>query len=313
MNSNNNSDMIDMQDKMGYVDTGPRLQPLNVPYQPVATSTSAHLIIKEPKPQRQLNIPTEPKKKLNGYTNNKPAPPVEAPLSPPPVRTEKNVEKRVSYEPTTERSPRYTNREEIKEMMVHKLHELAEMLNSLNIDEPTTATYAPRPTPSKSDPQQQIKRRPSKGKNSSSPENNRYAYNKSLEYNEPIYTHRPHYSYYDHPRQQQQHQEIIYNDDEYYQEPYTAAPYFQPQSSSTYVPRPRRKSYSNLRDEDQRARLVRKTSRNNLARHARPPPQQQPQVTYDPRYDSYQPDRIPPPSRYHPSYYHQAYSPDDYY
>lgn len=307
--------MIDMQDKMGYVDTGPTLQPLNVPYRPVATSTSAHLVIKEPKPQRQLKIPTEPKKNLNGYTNNKPGPPpVEAPLPPPPVRTEKNVEKRVSYEPTIERSPRYTNREEIKEMMVHKLHELAEMLNSLNIDEPTTATYAPRPTPSKSDPQQQIKRRPSKGKNPSSPENNRHAYNKSLEYNEPIYTHRPYYSYYDHPRQQQQqHQEIIYNDDEYYQEPYNAAPYFQPQSSSTYVPRPRRKSYSNLRDEDQRARLVRKTSRNNLARHARPPPQQQPQVTYDPRYDSYQPDRIPPPSRYHPSYYHQAYSPDDYY
>ncbi|KAG2231508.1 hypothetical protein BDF21DRAFT_405423 [Thamnidium elegans] len=308
MNSNNNSDMIDMQDKMGYVDTGPTPQPPNAPYQPVATSTSAHLIIKEPKPQRQLNIPIEPKKKLNGY-NNKPEP-VE-----PTVRTEKNAEKRVAYEPT-EKSPRYANREEIKEMMVHKLRELADMLNSLNIDEPTTTAYGPRPTPSKSDPQQQIKRRPSKGKNPS-PENNRHVYNKSLEYNEPIYTHRPYYTYYDHPppqprQHQQQQQEVIYNDDDYYQreEPYTT-PYFQPQSS-TYVPRPRRKSYSNLRDEEQQqhARLVRKTSRNNLTRHAHA---RTPQVTYDPRYDSYQPDMVPPPIRYHPSYYHPAYSPDDYY
>ncbi|KAK4520985.1 uncharacterized protein ATC70_006869 [Mucor velutinosus] len=64
----NEADIIDIQDKLGYVDTGPiqqrqakiaRNQP---PYMP-ATSSTSHIILKEPIPQRQVRFPMD-------YNNN---------------------------------------------------------------------------------------------------------------------------------------------------------------------------------------------------------------------------------------------------
>ncbi|KAL7322736.1 hypothetical protein PS15p_211699 [Mucor circinelloides] len=67
----NEADIIDIQDKLGYVDTGPiqqrqakttRNQP---PYTP-ATSSTSHIILKEPIPQRQVQFPMDynnPKKR----------------------------------------------------------------------------------------------------------------------------------------------------------------------------------------------------------------------------------------------------------
>ncbi|KAF1806315.1 hypothetical protein V8B55DRAFT_1455764 [Mucor lusitanicus] len=64
----NDADIIDIQDKLGYVDTGPIQQrqaktTRNQPsYTPVTSSTS-HIILKEPIPQRQVHFPMD-------YNNN---------------------------------------------------------------------------------------------------------------------------------------------------------------------------------------------------------------------------------------------------
>ena len=66
-----NNDIIDIQDRMGYVDTGPtqsaQSRNINATNNNVATSSTSHITIKEPKPLRQVII-NEPTKK-RGPTN----------------------------------------------------------------------------------------------------------------------------------------------------------------------------------------------------------------------------------------------------
>lgn len=317
--------MLDIQDKMGYVDTGPRLQQStsNHTNYPVATSTSAHLVIKEPKPQRKVNLMNEPPQRpmtneVKKKQQQPPPPPQPNSQSKSPSttpRTEKNL--RVTYDNLENRQHK---RVDIKELMVHKLYELADMLQSLDVDEPSYP--GPRPTPSKSDPQQQIKRRPTQRIRNQSPEAmSRDVFNKSADYIEPMYHRRPYYGYYDHPLPPQ---EVMYNDsnndDGYYpgDEPYHyyPAPPPPPPQQQNYL---RRRSYSNLRDiEPQPTRLIRKGSRGSIRfpppPPPPPPPQQRPQYEpahYDPRYDAYQ--EIPNTGRYHRSPYYPPYSPDEYY
>ncbi|CAO3612686.1 unnamed protein product [Mucor fragilis] len=60
----NEADIIDIQDKLGYVDTGPIKQrqakaTRNQPSYTPATSSTSHIILKEPIPQRQVHFPMD--------------------------------------------------------------------------------------------------------------------------------------------------------------------------------------------------------------------------------------------------------------
>lgn len=310
---------IDIQDRMGYVDTGPSQRnngntisnnnsngnSNNNGHHKVATSSSAHLVIKEPKPQRQVNIPiTTPGEKKratfkpeiqtrrsnsidlltvptsqnvpsfnlpstpNYYQDNRPPP---APST-----------MRMSYHEEPLERP---NREEIKDMMVSKLYELADMLKDFNIeDEPN---YRPRPIPSKSDPSQQD-RRYFKNKTGNFPE-------EQPPRRSPYQQRRDYYPYYDGPPPM-----YDYPQEDYYY-PAPPLPPVVPQQRQGY--RPRRKSYGNLREEENSNRLTRNNSRGNMR-----------QRMYDTRYDTYQdaPPPQPQPTNRH-FYQPRHYSPDNYY
>ncbi|KAI7887634.1 uncharacterized protein EV154DRAFT_520258 [Mucor mucedo] len=311
---------IDIQDRMGYVDTGPSQRnngnnisnnnsnSNNNGHHKVATSSSAHLVIKEPKPQRQVNLPTatsstEKKRATfkpeiqtrrsnsidlltvptsqNVPTFNLPSTPnyyqdSRPPPAPPAMR--------VNYQEEHIDRP---NREEIKDMMVSKLYELADMLKSLNIED--EVNYRPRPTPSKSDPSQQDRRYP-KVKMGNSPD-------EQPTRRSPYQPRRDYYSYYDGPAA------YDYPQEDYYYAPPPLPPVV-PQQRQGY--RPRRKSYGNLREEENINRLTRNNSRGNMR-----------QRMYDARYEAYQ--DVPPPPQPQPQptnrHYYQPrhYSPDNYY
>jgi hypothetical protein len=180
-------DIIDIQDKIGYVDTGPTLQQQQPVKNTVVSSSTSHLTIKEPRPQSQVHIllnkhhhPSKPSetqqenkvsfhsttkpiiKKSNSIENITSSSSTTATIANPmngsqPPRTIKGKERQTPL--TAAKGPdtspvEYTgqNRDEIKDMMVSKLYELADMLKSLNIDEQRSSQVIPRLTPSKSDP-----------------------------------------------------------------------------------------------------------------------------------------------------------------
>ncbi|CAO3609747.1 unnamed protein product [Mucor hiemalis] len=395
MNSTN-TDIQDIQDRMGYVDTGPSQPPsknstrnLDTLHPPVVTSSTSHITIKEPKPIRQvhiLNKGQEPKKRstlssnTTGFNNkppeienNKPSYYQQQPQQPLPKPIIKkstsmdtgnyhlNVPTSMTtnyYNDSNERSPTEnnnnnrtpfmnyptssapnmtgTNNEELKERVVHKLLELAEMVSYLNLenhrqlfDSGTYYEQGPHPTPSKSDPShrplphyqpQPIRRTGSNSRKKyipSSPGTNRQQFNKSadatMNYGDgrPAYHYDDDYNYYPYYEPPQD----MYDDYRggYMDEPYQYAPPLPPPQQQRY--RPRRKSYTNLRDEEMlqqqqqqqqfHHRLQRKSSRGNM-NNRRPPPH--PSVMYEPYLQQQQPE--PLPSRYH--YYppHPQYSPD---
>ncbi|KAI8047128.1 uncharacterized protein B0P05DRAFT_566774 [Gilbertella persicaria] len=244
----NEPDIIDIQDKIGYVDTGPMpITALNNTEHKPTIATNAHLTIKEPKPTRQIHVFEKP----------------------PPI-----LKKKPSLTKGKEKSPQ--NRDEIKEMMVSKLYELADMLQSLQIE------GTPQPTASTSEPQSYpLRRRHSQSKFQT------YTNNPEEEEEEEEEAYYPYYPpppiIYDHAR-------FMPSQAYYYQdEPQQAADY--------YRLRPRRKSYGNIHDEHQHHYyLQRKGSRRR-------------QRMIDPRYD-YPP---PPPQQYRYYYPQQQYSPTNGY
>jgi hypothetical protein len=273
-------DMIDIQDKIGYVDTGPIPQQQQQQQQQqtmkntVVSSSTSHLTIKEPKPQSQVHIlwnkhhQTKPpeiqqESKVSFHSTTKPiikkSNSIEHissssyTLNPLNVsqqqRTMKGKERQPSaIQDTASSSPPLAyitqNRDEIKDMMVSKLYELADMLKSLNIDEQRSSQVAPPPpklTPSRSDPaynhhyyqyQPVLRRKPSKPRYipphppqyTSPPDHqHRLSYNKSadhaMNYQEPTTVHN-HRSSSTYPTTNT----TRYTNDGYYNPPYYPPP-----------------------------------------------------------------------------------------
>lgn len=244
-----------------------------------------------------------------------------------------------------------TNNDNLKERVVHTLLELAEMVSYLNLDQQRQlfdngAYYeqqGPHPTPSKSDPShrplphyqpQPIRRSGSNIRKKyipSSPGTNRQQFNKSadatINYGDgrPTYHYDDDYNYYPYYEPPQ---ELMYDDYRgggYMDEPYQYAPPLPPpppplQQRPIYSCRPRRKSYTNLRDEEimqqqqqqqqqqQFHRLQRKSSRGNM-NNRRPPPPPHHSVMYDAYLQQQPPEPLPSRYHYYPPPHHQ-YSPD---
>lgn len=370
-------EMIDIQDKIGYVDTGPissrqqQQQPIKTT---VVSSSTSHLTIKEPKPQNQVHIllnkhhRTKPpeiqqENKVSFHSTTKPIlkrsnsieqPSSSSSLSPLNVsqqqRTMKGKERQVppsvSQDPASSSLPSVymtQNRDELKDMMVSKLYELADMLKSLKIDEHHSPSQMPRPTPSKSDPaynphyqyQPLLRRKPSKVRfvarqpqYPSPPDHQqRQNYNKSADhvqnYQEPtnVHNHRSNNAYpnmrynnnndgyYNPPSSYyppQQLEEEPYDDYYYHQED----PYSIENTPIDYYmiqPPPPQQYYERGRRKSfghfHEGASLHRKSSRSNLRRSRQP------VMFDARYDSY-------PSHqqaYAPSYYPHQYSPNDGY
>ncbi|OBZ81744.1 hypothetical protein A0J61_10208 [Choanephora cucurbitarum] len=307
----NEPDIMDIQDKIGYVDTGPI--PSSLPSsQPIIVS-NAHLTIKEPKPQRQVwmeNKRPQPilVKKATPVTT---LPEPKAPLA--------SLKPTVSFTPSTKGKEKEGKSDELKDMMVSKLYELADMLKSMNMDQ---ESVRPRPTASTSDPARFIRRK-------SVPSNKPPDLRRNLKSAESMFQHpqEPYYPHYYLPPTSQHYYPYypeesedgvdeldkvddlhLEDEDQYYHAyyPYYPYPHFDYEEDPR-LPRhrygPRRKSLGNLYEEHYYPTLQRKSSKNNLRRR---------QPTLDPRYD-YPPHTTAAPMtpRYrYPPYYS---SPNGYY
>lgn len=310
----NDLDIIEFQDRVGYVDTGIS-QPATLAY---ATPVSSHIILKEPKPQKQVPIidkkrsqqealktyqpklssaetksleqatsseqvyqqptanvtsmyhspqltyqplksepePSNPPKST--YRHRKTPEHLYQPIVNPDYQPQRHKrvpdnhhhyyqEQDMTYKGKERVTNTYQQNREIKELMVNKLYELAEMISHINIDD---HDEPPRPSPSKSDPppyyhQPTLRRKSSRPFIVPSPEDHHYYY---------PYSHEDYYNYY-------------------YDEP--------------VVPRQRRKSIGGNYNEEHYT-LRRKGSRGNMkrpiARQQHSPPQHYQYPYYYPPY-----------------------------
>ncbi|KAI8380424.1 hypothetical protein EDC96DRAFT_570391 [Choanephora cucurbitarum] len=299
-------DIMDIQDKIGYVDTGPI--PSSLPSsQPIIVS-NAHLTIKEPKPQRQVWMENKRPQPIL----IKKATPVEPTTLPEPKAPLASLKPTVSFTPSTKGKE---NSDELKDMMVSKLYELADMLKSMNMDQ---ESVKPRPTASTSDPARFIRRKsvpyikPPDLRRSLKSAESMFQHPQ-----EPYYPHyyppptsQHYYPYYPYSAEESEVDELdnvddphLEDEDPYYHGyyPYYPYPHFDYEEDPR-LPRhrygPRRKSLGNLYEEHYYPTLQRKSSKSNLRRR---------QPTIDPRYDY--PPHTTPRYRY-PSYYS---SPNGYY
>ncbi|KAI8386919.1 hypothetical protein BD560DRAFT_430854 [Blakeslea trispora] len=296
-------DIIDIQDRLGYLDTGPVLSSL--PSNSHTIASNAHLTIKEPKPQRQVWL--ENKRLLAKRTT-----PIDS------VHTTPSSSKpTVSFTPSTKgKEVAEETSDELKEMMVSKLYELADMLKSMNMDQEFAK---PRP---KSNPARLIRRKSvqlntkqGRSKGTDHPQESYGPPQRSYHYPPIPSTSQPYYLYYPYSAEENEDSQAVEELDSlddlhleeedhyyhgYYPYPHHYFDYEEPRLSRAYHYGPRRKSLGNLYEEQHYyPSLQRKSSKNSLWRR-------QPMI--DPRYD-YLP---PPPPRYRcsPSYYS---SPNGYY